>query len=303
MKNKVFYHLLLAGFLVLALCGIGNADSFVLTGNYLNVGINDAGGLISTGSHINESGFPIGVGLQFDPTGTGTFPAQGAGTDFLSPGVPFQFYSIGINGSNLGAAGYPNAYVPGNTFNMTTTNTSSGSTLSATSIGSVDGLLISSQVTYFNKSATNIHFSVDFINTTASPLSVVYANGLDPDQDLYTYGTYATNNSIGTIAGKAVVTAVGPYSGLGIQIQDYTGGGIASVNNWETNPYTLLAGGNVGNGDNQIAMAWNLGTLAPFTSKELDFSYNLSAVPLPPALLLFAPGLLGLIGIRKRFKG
>ncbi|MGD0488598.1 MAG: hypothetical protein ABSB94_15565 [Syntrophorhabdales bacterium] len=36
-----------------------------------------------------------------------------------------------------------------------------------------------------------------------------------------------------------------------------------------------------------------------FSSVGLDVT---SAVPLPPSMLLFAPGLLGLIGIRKRFK-
>jgi len=237
MKARMFHKFLMVAVAVLALYGIGNAANFTLTGNYLNVGINDAGGLIVPGSYITANGYGVGVGLQFDPTGLGNFPAPGAGTDFLSPGIPFEFYSIGINGVNMGAAGYTNSYVPGgNTFGMTTVDTSAGSLLSAISYGAVDGLAIATQLAYFDKNAKSIYFDVNFVNTTSSAMSVVYARGLDPDQDFYTYGTYATNNSIGTIGGKAVVTAVGPISGLSIQIQDLSGGGVASVNNWATIP-------------------------------------------------------------------
>jgi hypothetical protein len=279
MKNSKLHKFLMVAVAVLAIYGIGNAADFTLTGQYLNVGVNDSGGLIGNG-----------VGIQFDPTGTGHFAGA---PDFITPGTPLEFYSIGINNTNLGSAGYND----GNTFGVTTINTTSGSTVSTLSYGYV-GLI---QRTYFDQASKSIHFSVDLLNMTGVALNnVVYARGLDPDQNYPT--TFSTNNSIGTIGGKAVVTAVGPYNGLTIQIQDVTGGGVASVSSgWERNPYVLLLGGNAGNGDNTINMAWNLGTLAPYSSREIDFQYNLSAVPLPPALLLFAPGLLGLIGIRKRF--
>ena len=38
-------------------------------------------------------------------------------------------------------------------------------------------------------------------------------------------------------------------------------------------------------------------------STAVSFSSNLTLVPIPPAVMLFAPGLLCLIGIRKRLKG
>ncbi len=289
MKGKLFRKVVVASLAILALYGIGNAADFTLTGNYLSVGINSSGGLINSNTL---------TGIQFDPTGTGSFPQA---ADFIAPGIPLEFYSIGINGVTQGSAGY----YDGNTFGMTTFNSSSGGVLSASSFGSVNGLAITTQVAYFNTNSKSINFSVDFLNTTAAPISVVYARGLDPDQDAYTFGRYDTINSIGVNgAGHAVATAVGPISGLTIQIEDLTGFGVASVTNWQQDPYALLGGGSIGNGDYTIAMTWNLGTLNPGRSEEIDFQYNLSSpVPLPPALLLFAPGLLGLIGIRKRFKG
>jgi hypothetical protein len=43
-------------------------------------------------------------------------------------------------------------------------------------------------------------------------------------------------------------------------------------------------------------------TGSPITGKS-SVGYDVSSVPVPPSLLLLAPGLLGLIGMRKRFKG
>lgn len=289
MRNRMFHKFLMVAVAVLALYGIGNAADFTLTGNYLNVGINNSGGLIDSNTF---------VGIQFDPTGSGTFPAAPPAADFITPGTPLEFYSIGVGGTNLGSAGYQD----GNTFNVTTINTTQGVALSSLTYGTAGLGLI--QRTYFDAASKSIHFSVDLLNTTGAAMTnVVYARGLDPDQDLYTFGTFVTNNSIGVNgAGHAVTTAVGPFSGLTIQIEDLTGFGIASVTNWVQDPYALLAGGSLGNGDYTIAMAWNLGTIGAYQSREIDFQYNLSAVPLPPTLLLLAPGLLGLMGIRKRFQ-
>ena len=44
-------------------------------------------------------------------------------------------------------------------------------------------------------------------------------------------------------------------------------------------------------------------TLPGVTSGISTTSMNVSHVPVPPSVLLFAPGLLGLVGIRKRIKG
>ena len=283
MKNGKLHKFLMVAVAVLALTGMAHASDVTLTGNYLNVGVNNSGALINSG---------VTLGIQFDPTGTGNFAGA---PDFITPGSPFEFYSVGVNGTFQGTAVYGS-----NPFGAVTFQTGSGATQASSTFALLGGSVIMTQTTYFNVNSKSINFSVDFINNTAAPITVQYARGLDPDQDAQTYGIFDTNNSLTA----HTVTAVGPVSGLSIQIQDLlnpaVGAGVPSVNNWTTDPYALLLGGNLGNGDNAISMAWNF-TIPAGNSAEVDFRYNVSAVPLPPALLLFAPGLLGLIGIRKRF--
>jgi hypothetical protein len=45
------------------------------------------------------------------------------------------------------------------------------------------------------------------------------------------------------------------------------------------------------------------GLLTPAQIANIGFVASYSPVPVPPSVLLLAPGLLGLVGIRKRFKG
>jgi hypothetical protein len=180
-------------------------------------------------------------------------------------------------------------------------STISAGPLLASTAGLVGGLSITTQTTLV--SGKDVLFNVNFFNISGAPLAVQYARGLDPDPDYGQYGSFSTVNSIS--AGK--VTALGPLSGISISIVDLTGGGVPTIqSSWATDLATLSipqAAGNYGNTDSTINMYWNLGTIAPFQSKELSFEYAVSAVPLPPSLMLFAPGLFGLVGLRKRFFG
>ena len=288
MKHKLMFKLLMVTVALFATCGLGMADSFVLTGPYLNVGLSNTGGL----GYNGDSG---PVGLQFDKTGTGSFATA---PDLLPPGLTLEFYAIGINGNDLGAGGYLFSGNPN--YPMTSTKVAP---LIGSTAGLVGGLTISTQTTVV--SAKEVLFDVDFINFTSAPITnVQYARGLNPIPD---YTQFESFNTIDTVsAGK--VTALGPLSGIAISILDLTGFGIPSVQSppWATDLATLSipsAPGTYAIGQNTINMYWNLGTIAPFGSKEISFEYELSAVPLPPSLLLFAPGLFGLVGLRKRFFG
>jgi len=267
------------------------AEAIVWSGDYLKVGVNDAGGLMDNS---------LTVGIQFDRLGTGTYGAA----DFLLPGNPFEFYSIGVSPA-WDNAGFDGAAVLSNPFTATTVDISSGTdflALTYTGTFTLGGASLSYiQQVYFAKNSPIINFSVDILNQGNSPVAVAYARGLDPDQDVNINGTFATNN---TIAGNTVTGMSSTGTGLFISIVDLTGSGVPGIAGpwggaWDTNPFNLLLGPNLGNGDYSINMAW-LMELAPNTSKEIDFQYNVGQVPIPPSCLLVFSGLLPFIRLRKK---
>jgi len=270
MKNLRIIGLLFGCLMLVATATTAMADSFVLEGNYLRVGVSESGGLIDD---------DFNAGIMFDPSGTKNFGIA----DYITPGSPFEFYSIGINGE-WDTTGYEY----GNTFGVTTINTSSGTTFSANSTGAFGALSITQNL-WFDENSSVIHFLVTGTNTGESTLNnVVYARGLDPDQDYDPYGEYNTFNSI---PASNRVRAVGPYSNWFIDIEDQSGGGVPTVDEeWDTDPYNLLVPHNDGDGDNTINMAWNAGDIEPGASVSAEFTYSVGVVPEPISLILFVSG-------------
>ena len=292
MKHKLMFKLLMVTVALFVTCGLGRAATFDMTGPYLNVGMSNTGGLIDDN---------FNVGLQFDPTGTGNFTNA---PDILKGGTPFEFYAVAINGVDEGANGF--MFQPNTHYVMTSTK---AGPLFASTAGVVGGLAISTQTAVV--SAKAILFDVNFINFTSAPMTVQYARGLDATPDSG-FGSLKTVNSIGA----GMVTALGPLTGIAISIVDLSGGGVPTIQaagsgpfGWATSLAALSipqAAGNYGLSDSSINMYWNLGTIAPYQGKEISFEYELAAVtpvPVPPSLMLFAPGLFGLVGLRKRFFG
>jgi len=273
--------------LVLSLIALLNggalASSVILGGDYLQVAVNDSGALINDDASI---------GVNLDPGGGGAYTIA----DFITPGSPFEFYSLGVGGVYIDSGLWD-----WNPFNGVTADTSWGTQLTADTSARWDGLGIY-QNAWFDKEESTIHFVVTLTNTrragAGSFFDVAYARGADPDQDVYVGGDFPTNNSIG----PGGVTAVGPATGWSMTLLDTWGGGVYSVDTWwDTDPYNLLVPHNDGNGDYAINCAWDLGTLAPGTSKSISFDYVFVAPGLPAFALVGAAPVLGaLIRRRKR---
>jgi len=105
---------------------------------------------------------------------------------------------------------------------------------------------------------------------------VVYARGLDPDQDVYAGGLYNTNN---TIASGDLVYASAPITDWTIGI--YSNSSYDHVPTisyyWPfADPYSLLTPRDDGNGDYSINMAFDIGTLAPGASADIAFQYRIA---------------------------
>jgi hypothetical protein len=277
--------------------GLATASAqVILNGNYLRVGVHTSGGLI-------DDAFTVGI--SYDQTGTATFPSY----DFLRPGAPFEFYSLGYGGS-WNAAGYQY----GNPFGASTVNTSSGSTLSTLTQGSYNDLGFT-QSMWFNVGSGTIDFSVTLTNLGLVALSeVVYARGLDPDQDVFAGGGYETTNTIvnpNLVIGSAPITdwTIGIFSD---SAYDHATRVLAY---WPfADPYWFLANpGNDGYGDYTINMAWNVGTLAAGASATITFQYRIAEtsgeVINPPThgvpdgastAALLGLGFVALVGLRLR---
>jgi hypothetical protein len=310
--NQLTKKLIAISILALGLFGAQSTFAqWTFKGGYLEVGVN------SDGSIIDPS---TSTGIRWDGTGTGAFAVN---NDIITPGSPFQFYDLGYNGS-FGVA----SYVAGSSLGATTVNTSSASAFSTLTTGSYNSLNYS-QALSFGINSSVIHFSTVLTNASDTALSnVLYATGFDPDPDVYQYGSYYTINQI---VSDSVVQGTGPDTGNSAIIQDLTGGATMSIveGNWnyEYTPSDLLAGGYPGintlmvgsigqydNGDYSINAAWNLGSLEPGQSVEVDYNYIINGTPVTPTspilggvpdladtATLLVISLSGLMGLARRY--
>ncbi|WP_232629868.1 cadherin-like domain-containing protein [Methylobacterium sp. Leaf118] len=108
-------------------------------------------------------------------------------------------------------------------FDATTTDTSSGGRLQATTVGTTgDGLKIT-QVIDLDPNATYFKTTVTLTNTTSEIMrDARFMRSFDPDQDAIRYGDYATDNDVlanpSEAGGVAVVQAYGTKSGVSVNL-------------------------------------------------------------------------------------
>ncbi len=287
----------MAAVLAILMVGVAQATPLVLSGNVLTVGVSEGGGLVNLGA---------GQGITYIPAG---FP-----NDFTLPGTPWEFYSLGFNGDFVvgGVAGGNLNPIGVVTYDVSSpTNLAAHTNSHSVTIGGAT--LRYDQTVSFDKDGNVISFKADFFNSgTVTATDVVYARGLDPDQEANQFGMFATDNYF---LGPGSVVAQGVNSGLAIRIDDLTSGfaGKASISDsspefpWATDPYLLAAGGLVNGAmagnpfDYSINIAWLIGDILPGHSVEIDWSYTFYKVPEPGLLLLLGLGL-GALGVFSRRK-
>ena len=300
MKVTTLLPALAAGLLAVSAQQV-RADDVILAGKYIELGLNNSGSVI-------DSNFTVGI--KIDPSGTGNFSNP---ADFIEPGTPYEFYSLSYNGQpgTYGVGSYNDS---GGGFSYTsntsgtpvsgsnTTDTSSGG---VTSTGPSSGLFGSTQTdtstqtsgllsattsaTYgkvgitqnvsFDANSGFIDFAVTLTNTSTDALTnLIYARGLDPDQDVYVGGPYSTVNNI---VSPDLVTGYGATSDytIGIFNESSWAHHDSIVPDWpEANPGYLLTDPTDTSdyGDYSINMAWDIGDLAGGQSATIDFQYRVA---------------------------
>lgn len=248
-------------------CAMPAMADVTLMGKFIEIGVNNGGSLIN---------FDQNIGIKFDPLGTGDFSSS---NDFITPGSPFAFYSIGVNGVS-GVAGGGSGSNPFGTMTLDLSAVA-GSPLSITKNGTFEKMSFK-QIISFDMDSKIVHTAVTLTNKSDGILNkVVYGVGFDPDQDVSFNGDYSTVNTINGQGVDASVVAVGSASGYSIALNNTTGwtGAHASITSpWGTDPYTLSsAAAAIDNiGDYAIALGFQLGDFAIDQQKTVGYDYVLS---------------------------
>jgi len=225
----------------------------ILENDYVKAGVNGTSGTFGSGGNTSP-------GLQYDSSGTGTFNSS---YDYLTPGSPFDGWSIKIDGTN-------------------STNNNAGGASWTDSDGLTDG---TNSFTWQGTNASHSGWQVEHVyslgatseyvdittNITAgSTASAVYfGRFIDPDARAAAGDSSATDNVLGysgipdsnVAFSEATVSryALGLYSTNTNVDAGISSGWTTEADGYTTSPYTDSDGTSVkyGTGDHTIGLTWS----------------------------------------------
>jgi hypothetical protein len=271
--------------------------SIILEGDFVKTAISD-NGTLGYGGRTTP-------GLLHDASGTGTFGTD----DYLTPGSPWEYF--GVESSQTGAVGNNNSQAASNAFSMNSLTDISGTSAYDNAVnwsGTYGSYFSLSTDTYFNDGNEFVSFMTT-ITALTDLSSVSFLRAIDPDMP----SSSSTNNNrgFGALSPSDWVNSENISNGLTLglySISDVTHN--TGVTSWATAHSGYLSGTNVGNGDNTIGMAFDIGSLAQGETASFKYHYVMgdtpatvdipTDVPEPSTLAIFALGIMGLAS--RRFK-
>ena len=287
-----------------------------LQGNYVEVGINNAGSFGTStsapaGYHARPEYGQTGGELGFvaDPAKDGWKSYYG---DYFVPGSPFEGWGVKW-GPSTGTHLFSNAGLMGMDDVPTTslTKTSSGTTESAVWVGTAtsgsDQLKITQTVSF---GVNDLYFVIDVVMTnvgTTTLQNVEYSRAVDPDNEEPLTDDYTTSNYIAdqpphtgvTTAypagntDQALVVADGLTYGEPLGLGTFDSRATVSIGttldpdqtiNQSTMPSPVPTAASPDVSDTYISLAFSLGNLAPGQSTTIDYAYILGVSDLTAAL-------------------
>jgi hypothetical protein len=223
----------------------------VLENDYVKAGVNGTAGTFGSGGSTRP-------GLQFDSTGSGTFPADSAQGDYLTPGSPFDGFAIKIDGTNS-----KNNNQGGSTWVDADGLTNGDNSLTWTGTNSAhSGWEIENTYTLGD---TSEHIEIGTQITAGSDATALsFGRFIDPDAMPEAGDTSATDNVLGygVIPDSNVAFAEATVSRYALGLYSTDSNVDAGITGWSTeaDAYTENAfdsESNTNTGDNTIGLSWN----------------------------------------------
>lgn len=240
---------------LLAFVAVGQAQNVIIENEYVRAGVNLSTGTLGSGGSTRP-------GLQYDNTGTHTWPCNSCQGDYLTPGSPFEGYTVRIEDS---AGTLIRTYTNNNTGSKNITGgVWSGSPTAASAIWTASTVDFDITHTYSLPSGQKYININTQINALAAMPKLYFGRYIDPDAMPMTGDTSATDNVLGygAIPAKNVVFSEATVSryALGLYTAQTSGSYGAGISpTWSTNPTDYLnntSGQTVVRGDYTIGLGF-----------------------------------------------
>ncbi|WP_146036534.1 hypothetical protein [Pseudotabrizicola formosa] len=235
------------------------ADNGVLENGFVKAGVNEITGTFGSGNGTRP-------GLQFDATGGGSFPADGEQGDYLTPGSPFDGFSVKVDGVNTANnnAGNSADIAGGWTDGLAPT----ASLADWTGTWTVGGGTWSLRNTYSLPSESEFVDITTRITAGSAAADVWFGRFIDPDAMPQPGDSSSTDNVLGygavpdnhVVFSEAIVSryALGMYS-TDANVDAGISGWTTEADGYTGSPYTNESGESVnyGRGDDTIGLSWH----------------------------------------------
>lgn len=236
----------------------------ILENSYIRAGVNGTAGTFGSGGNTSP-------GLLFDSTGTGTFNTS---YDYLTPGTPFDGFSVKINSTN---------YTNNNAGGLAITGDGNGLTDGANSLSWTGGVASVFNITNtYSLGATSPYIDVTSrITMGTAATDVWFAHFIDPDARAAAGDSSRTDNVLGygviPSTNVAFSEALSSRYALGIYSTDTNVD--AGITGWTTDAdsytYNRINGDGVltNSGDNTIGLSWHWSSVASGDILTASYAY------------------------------